>query len=74
MSRKNKEKSNELIDLPLFAYKEMEQNKQEVIAVPQVISTNVIYMNNWQIEKKNKVVQSDFVSAYMNLAEKIDWK
>lgn len=73
MPRKNKGKTSELRDLPLFAYNENEQKAQDNITFAPVNSANVIYLNKWQVAKKSKVVQSDFISAYMNLAGKIDW-
>lgn len=66
MKKKGRGKVSDFSELPLFA------SKIDLHASPAV-DNNVVCMQTWRAEKKILVDKPDFISAYINLANKIKW-
>lgn len=65
MKKKNRGKVSDFNELPLFA------SKIDVQA-PTAVDNNIVCIHTWRTEKKLSA-KPDFISAYINLANKIKW-
>lgn len=66
MKKKGRGKVSDFNELPLFA-------SNIDLQVSPVVDNNVVCIHTWRVEKKTLVDKPDFISAYINLANKIKW-